>query len=95
MMISPQSYVDNLKGSSYEELICERNSLIEYIQEYERLEKAGDRSGEEWQIHPQPDVRYQMSLEYLSELCAFMQEKYNTEYVWGDKKLSDSPAQER
>ena len=40
-------------------------------------------------ICPSPDVRYQMYLEYLSGLCLFMRNKYNEEYVWGDKKLSD------
>ena len=56
---------------------------------YETKDIAGDPSGEEWNIHPQPNVRYQMYLEYLSELCSFMKEKYNREYVWGDRKLSD------
>ena len=89
MMISPQGYVARLKDATYEEMIKERDSLIRYIRKYEKLEKAGDRTGEDWMIHPQPDVRYQMYLEYLSELCKVMKEKYNQEYVWGDKKLSD------
>ena len=89
MMISPQGYVARLKDATYEEMIKERDSLIRYIRKYEKLEKAGDWTGEDWMIHPQPDVRYQMYLEYLSELCKVMKEKYNQEYVWGDKKLSD------
>ena len=36
---------------------------------------------------PSPDVRYQMHLEYLAELCRIMQEKYNEEYVWGSRTL--------
>lgn len=89
MMISPEMYVEQFSDASYYEMIKERDNLIRYIRKYEKLEKAGDRSGEEWMIDPQPDVRYQMYLEYLSKLCACMKEKYNKEYVWGDKKLSD------
>ena len=89
MMISPNSFVDTLYDKTYEELIRERDDLIRSIRHFEKLEKAGDRSEAAWMIHPQPDVRYQMNLEYLSELCLYMSEKYSTEYVEGDKKLSD------
>lgn len=67
----------------------ERDNLIRYIRKYEKVEKAGDMSGEGWMIDPQLDVRYHMYLEHLSKLCVFMKEKYNKEYVWGDKKLSN------
>jgi len=43
--------------------------MIDYIQSYENSEIAGDRSGEEGGIHPQPDVRYQMYLEYMGKIC--------------------------
>lgn len=89
MMISPEMYVEQLKDASYKEMIKERDSLIRYICKYEKLEKAGDRSGEEWMIHPQPDVRYQMYMDYLAALFSLKRNKYNEEYVWGDKKLSD------
>ena len=39
-----------------------------------------------------PDVRYMMYLECLGKLCSYMQEKYNTDYVWGDRKLKDDVA---
>ena len=58
-----------------------------------KSEIAGDRSGEEWGIHPQPDVRYQMYLEYLGKLCELMQKKYNEEYVWGDRSLQEDAKQ--
>lgn len=38
------------------------------IQSYENSEIAGDRSGEEGG-YPQPDVRYQMCLEYMGKIC--------------------------
>lgn len=89
MMISPEMYAEQFKDATYKEMIKERDSLIRYIRKYEKLEKAGDHSGEEWMIHPQPDVRYQMYMEYLAALLLLMKDKYNEEYVWGDKKLSD------
>ena len=89
MMISPEIYVEDLKDKSYKQLIEERDELIRKIQEYERKELIGDRSGKEWGICPSPDVVYQFDLESLSELCQYMQELYNEEYVHGDKTLAD------
>lgn len=60
MMISPESYKKQFEDATYEELIEERDGLIRFLQEYEKLEKSGDRTGPEWNIHPQPDVRYQV-----------------------------------
>ena len=40
-------------------------------------------------INPSPDVCYQVYLEYLAEMCKLMHQKYNEDYVWGDKSLSD------
>lgn len=45
MMISPEMYAEQFKEASYQEMIKERDSLIRYIRKYEKLEKAGDRSG--------------------------------------------------
>ena len=89
MMISPVTFVEELKDADYNNLIKERDQLIEYILEFEKKEKAGDRSGDEWNINPMPDVVYQLYLEYLAELCKMMKEIYCEEYVWGDKSLSD------
>ena len=87
MMISPESYKKQFEDATYEELIEERDGLTRFLQEYEKLEKSGDRTGPEWNIHPQPDVRYQVYMDYLAELIPFMREKYNKEDVWGDKSL--------
>lgn len=89
MMISTSSFIEQFETAEYLDLIDERDKLLVFIKEYEMKEIAGDRSGKEWNICPQPDVRYQMYLEYLSELCKFMREKYNNDYVWGDRKLVD------
>lgn len=89
MMISPSTYIDEFKDSDYEALIEERDSLIAAIIEFEANERAGDRTGPEWMMAPNAEVVYQMNLEYLSEICKLMHERYNEEYVWGEKKLSD------
>ena len=87
MMISPQSYRKQFENASYEELMEECDRLIHFLQEYEKLEKNGDRSSPEWNIHPQPIVRYQIYMDYLAELLPFMRDKYNREYVYGEKTL--------
>jgi len=86
MMISPRSYVDSHKNDTFEELIKERDSLFEEIKQLETLVFSADREGEEWRYHPGPDVKYQVYLEYLSALCDFIKEKYNTEIVWGENE---------
>ena len=88
MMISPQGYIEEHKNDTFEELIKEREELIDAIKHLEKLVFSDDRMSEEWMIHPGPDVLYQMSLEYLAELCNFMSEKYNREIVWGDDEES-------
>lgn len=87
MMVSPQNYEADLENKTYPELIRERDELLGRIQKFEQDELTGDRSDPAWRYCPGPDVQYQMHLEYLSVLCRFMQEKYNEEYVWGDRTL--------
>lgn len=79
MMICPETYIESLKDYSFEELIKERDRLIRDIKRYERLEKKGDRTGEEWMYRPSPEVVYQMNLDYLSALLKLIKEKYNKE----------------
>lgn len=83
MMIGSKMYIDEVKDYPYEKLIKERNKLAKSIKHFEKTFFAGDKSGEEWHYCPSPDVVYQCELEYLSELCAFMHEKFNTDYIWG------------
>lgn len=67
MMISPETCISQFENATYEELIKERDGLIRYIRHYEKLEKAGDCTGEEWMIHPLLDITYQVYMEYLAE----------------------------
>ena len=93
MMIDPGNYIEQFKDASYLELMEERDSLIAFMHKYEQDEIAGDRTDPSWGIHPQPVVRYQMYLEYLAALCKLMRDKYNHEYVWGDRTLNQDSEQ--
>lgn len=72
MMISPQGYMSEHENDSFEQLIKESNSLIKGIKDLEKIVFSDDKSDPAWMIHPDPDVQYQMSLEYLAELCKFI-----------------------
>ena len=87
MMISPAAYREGLKGKSYPELMQEREELMDFLHQFETEEIAGNRSNPARVCRPSPEVRYQMFLDYLSVLCGVMSEKYNREYVWGERTL--------
>ena len=91
MMTSPDAYRAMHKDDSIEDLIKNRDGLIEQIRELEQIVYSRDKTDEAWNINPGPDVRYQMDLEYLAELCKLLKEKYNNEIVWGDlEDMSDA-----
>lgn len=74
MMISPQSYIEQQKEKSYEELVKERNRLIRDVRYFEKHMKE---LMENVYIHPSPEVKYQCRLEYLGELCKLLSEQFN------------------
>ncbi len=81
MMMSPESFVRAYKDEPIEEIIKIRDELIDNIKELEKIVFSKDRSSDEWNFHPGPDVRYQVNLEYLSQICILLSEKYNGEFV--------------
>ena len=85
MMLGPVNYIDEIKDYSFEELIKEREELEGYLKELEEVAFDRDKKDPSWKICPQPDVQYQMNLEYLAELCQFIKEKYSKEFVWGEE----------
>lgn len=80
MMISPESYIDELKSKTYKELIEEKDKLLKEIFDFEN-NKIAD---EEYNIDPSPDVIYQCNLLYLSKLCELIADKFNKEYEWNN-----------
>lgn len=77
MMTSPEMFAEIWKDKSYADLVKEKNSLIEEITRFEN----GDIHQGEIIIHPTPDVVYQCNLEYLSELCKLIVDKYQDEFT--------------
>lgn len=83
MMISPDGYAENHANDTFEEMIAERKRLVDIINQLEDVAYDKEHTDPKWQFNPGPDVRYQMTLLYLSELCVLLKEKYNEEIVWG------------
>ena len=80
MMISPETYIDELKNKTYKELLKEKDKLLKEISDFEN-NKIAD---EEYNINPSPDVIYQCNLLYLSRLCELIADKFNKEYEWNN-----------
>ena len=80
MMISPGAFVEEYRDEPIEETIKRRDELIDNIKNLEKIVFSKDRSSDEWNFHPGPEVRYQVNLEYLSQICILLSEKYNAEY---------------
>ena len=78
-MIAPQSYVDDLEGKSYEQMIKERDKLIRKIRHFEK-HREEIMNSEEAQICPSPDVIYQWNLDALGFLCMSISRKFNEKY---------------
>ena len=73
MMISPDLYRDEKQTKTYEELIKEKDKLVKYIRDFEINKIPMD----DYLMNPSPEVIYQCNLEYLSELCILIKEKFN------------------
>ena len=76
--ISPNTFIDHrCKGKAYKELLKIRDELLDEIYAFEN----GNISPEARMIMPSSEVRYQVNLEYLGELCKLISEVYNNEKV--------------
>ena len=80
MMISPEMFADEYRNDSIEEIIEIRDELINDIKDLEKIVFDKERNTEAWGFCPGPDVQYQVNLEYLSQICILLSEKYNEEY---------------
>ncbi len=85
MMISPEAYAEELKADSLQNLIKERDELLDYIQNFEKncidfQKRELIFSGDGWNIHPSPDVMYQAYLEYLAKVSVAISNKFNQEF---------------
>lgn len=74
-MINSEAYIEQHKDEDFERLIKTKNELVGSINDLEKLILKKDYDDEKWKEFPSPDVKYQISLEYLSKLCLCMMEK--------------------
>ena len=74
MMISPESYIYELKEKSYKELLIKREELINEIKKFEN---GDDERKYNIKMHPSPEVRYKYNLLYLAKLCELIAEKFD------------------
>ncbi|MDO4271659.1 MAG: hypothetical protein Q4C83_01585 [Candidatus Saccharibacteria bacterium] len=79
MMISPESYIDEIRDKSYKQLLKEKRRLIKEIDEFENSSRQ-----EEIIVLPSPETIYLCNLEYLAELCKLIAEKYGEKHVNGN-----------
>ncbi len=89
MMISPEAYAEELKTDDLQNLIEERNELLDYIHNFEKncidfQKRELIFSGDGWNIHPSPDVLYQVYLEYLAKVSVAISNKFNQEFESND-----------
>ena len=84
MMCMPT--VEELEKLSYKELLAERKRIMQYITEFE---EDYDMRNLDWECHPMPDARYQSYLDFLGILCTIISKKFNEEYIWGTKNVTD------
>lgn len=72
-MISPEYYQDTIKDYNLDELIKERESLLQEIRRFE----GNEISLEERMISPFPEVIYQCNNEYLIQVIKLINQKFN------------------
>ena len=64
MMIDPKGYRENFEESALDELICERDRLIEFMRKYERRELPDEYYGR----CPNAQTKYELYMEYMKEI---------------------------
>ena len=79
-MVCPEGYIAGQNNKSYSDLLKERDSLIERIQDFEEKMRTIDETDDEFRFRictsPTPEVIYQMNLLYLGKLCELIAEAY-------------------
>ena len=81
--ITPQEELEKL---SYKELLERKNNMFSFITEFENdfeMEKF------RWDIHPKPNIIYQVYLEELGRILPLLAETFRKEYVMSDKDMKD------
>ena len=74
-MIDPESYRMGFENASLDELLIERDKLIEYMHKYENHDLPND----DYASNPDPEVVYFSCIEYLREICYLIKIKMKNE----------------
>lgn len=69
MMMSPNMYIKELENKSYKELLKVRDELLNEIKNFEENKV-------EHSFKPSSEVMYKVYLQYLSELCILIANKF-------------------
>lgn len=78
-MIDPKTFREAYKNATLEEIIKERDKLIQEIRRYEK----GKIPEEDYLMCPGPDTIYYCNNLYLAELCYLITEKKNESDLYG------------
>jgi len=79
MMISPGSYAHSIRDLPYEELVIERNRIIQDLHRFE----SDDLTDAERTRHPSPEAVYQCNNLYLIEVTKLLNDIFN-ENLWNE-----------
>lgn len=90
MMISPEAYIAKHENDTISELISERNSLLKDILLLEEMAFSEEKRNDSKAIFLCPETQYQISLEYLAELCRLMSEKLRVKFTVGDTETDNN-----
>jgi len=83
-MISAEGYKSIHEDDSIDELIAERKNIVEQLDMLEKIVRDKDRRDKSWNESPGPDIRYQMTLSYLVQICELLWESFSNEMSWGE-----------
>jgi len=79
MMMRPECYASEFKDVNYNELVLERNKLLDYISRYERdtLSNSKEITESEWMTKPGPNTVYKVYNLYLIEVTKLIYQRSN------------------
>lgn len=75
MLKSPRDYIEELESKTYEELLVERDKLIQEMKLFELNSKNIIKNSEN--TIPRPEIVYELSFEYLALLSRLITRKFN------------------
>ena len=82
MMISAEGYKSMHESDSIDELIAERKQLVGELEQLEKIVRENNKDDDSWNESPGPNVRYQMTLTYLIQICELLWARFSSEMEW-------------